>query len=135
MSSRSLAASTELALRLGARPGASGARGEALQLVLTHEWLDRNKRRGELTASELRVKQAFWEWFAALEPARLESVRPPRGARTRADAASAVLADGGRTTQPPFAPLARCAAALRVPLLTQCPLSRAPFSRPAAADS
>ena len=72
--SRSLAASTELALRLAK----SEVRGGELALVLTHDWLDRNKRHGELTAVEQRVKQACWDWFRELDVAALERVSPAR---------------------------------------------------------
>ena len=74
MSSRSHAASTDLALRLS---GSSELdRGAHMQLVLTHEWLERNKR-GELTPTELRTKQACWDWFSQLAPGALEEVRVP----------------------------------------------------------
>ena len=84
MSARSHAASTELALRLGAMPVSSVMRGTTLALVLTHEWLDRGRRAGDLSAGEVRLKQAVWEWFAALAPEELEQVR--RTAHGRAGA-------------------------------------------------
>jgi len=74
MSSRSMAASTELALRLSDSHEYSANRGTDLILVLTGEWLDHNKRHGELTSAELRIKQACWEWFSHLSPTNLERV-------------------------------------------------------------
>ena len=98
--SRSLAASTELALRLAK----SEVRGGELALVLTHDWLDRNKRHGELTASELRLKQAVWEWYSALDPGALERVcarrRQWRGRANSADLRRRALAAGAARIAP-----------------------------------
>ena len=74
MSSRSMAASTELALRLSDSNEYNTSRGTDLILILTGEWLDHNKRHGDLTSAELRVKQACWEWFCQLSPNALERV-------------------------------------------------------------
>jgi hypothetical protein len=74
MSSRSMAASTELALRLSDSNEYNTSRGTDLILILTGEWLDHNKRHGDLTSAELRVKQACWEWFSQLSPNALERV-------------------------------------------------------------
>jgi hypothetical protein len=69
------ASSVELAVRLAedAEFSAPG-RGADLQLVLTHEWLESNKKRG-LTSAEKRIKEALWQWFSALTPGALERVR------------------------------------------------------------
>jgi hypothetical protein len=73
--------SVELAARLGEEPDSSSpGRGADLQLVLMHEWLDRNKKRGPgpqqgpLTAAEGRIRGAIWEWYAGLSPGALERV-------------------------------------------------------------
>ncbi len=70
-----LPSSTDLAVRLSedAEVPAPG-RGVELQLVFMHEWLDRSKR-GELTVTECRIKQACWEWFSSLSPSTLQNVR------------------------------------------------------------
>ena len=69
-----MAASTELALRLSDSNEYNTSRGTDLILILTGEWLDHNKRHGDLTSAELRVKQACWEWFSQLSPNALERV-------------------------------------------------------------
>jgi hypothetical protein len=49
-------------------------RGRDMVLVVNHALLGHAKT-GGLTPGEARMKQAVWEWFAALSPLALERVR------------------------------------------------------------